>query len=361
MSDPTEPNYTPGVGRLATDRFDFQKHVDGYSFRHNATQIDLFPAVVISSVSRTNTQQAIAALASAISPPSIPDATSSVKGILRLNGDLGGTATTPQVVGLRGYPISSVPPNNEDILMWNGSTWTPSVNTSAFTAGGDLGGTNTVQQVNALTGLPVSSGNLVTVNAGTIISFQQNTSPLFTQNNSSLGAGIEFTIRAQSSNLTSASGGNLVLAGGKPGNGGLHGGIKLQLTNTLASTYPNSLSGITSSNMLQITEVAANRRVLSLVHAGNLSTADMPVNTGDMVIYVRNAVTNPTASPTNGFIFYGNSGNPYFYTSGGLRFGLTGTSGSATSGSSGALPGTPAGYLNVNIGGTTYKIPYYNN
>lgn len=361
MSDPVQPNYTPGVGRLVTDRFDFQKHIDGYSFRHKANQIDLFPAVVISSNPETNLQTAITALASAIAPPVIPDATSVVKGVLRLTSDLGGTALNPAVVGLRGYPISSVPPTNGNILMWNGSTWTPSVNTSAFTAAGDLGGTNTLQQVNALTGLPVGSGNLVTVNDGTIISYHQNSSPLFTQTNNSVAAGTDFTIRAQSSNVTSASGGSLVLAGGKPGNGGLHGGIKLQLTNTIPGTYPNSLSGITFSNMLQITEVAANRRVLSLVHAANLSTSDMPINTGDMVIYVRNAVTNPSAAPTNGFIFYSSSGNPYFYTAGGLKFGVTGTSNSANSGASGALPATPAGYLNVNIAGTTYKIPYYSN
>ena len=29
MSDPLEPNFTSGVGRLATDRFTFQNHVDG--------------------------------------------------------------------------------------------------------------------------------------------------------------------------------------------------------------------------------------------------------------------------------------------------------------------------------------------
>lgn len=45
----TPPNFKPGVGRLATDRYDFQSHLEGTNptgktdFRHTADQIDIIP------------------------------------------------------------------------------------------------------------------------------------------------------------------------------------------------------------------------------------------------------------------------------------------------------------------------------
>lgn len=38
---PKTPNYKPGVGQLVTNRYDFENHIEGNSFRHNATQIDI--------------------------------------------------------------------------------------------------------------------------------------------------------------------------------------------------------------------------------------------------------------------------------------------------------------------------------
>lgn len=349
MSDPLEPNFTPGAGRLATDRFDFQKHVDGYSFKHQANGITLFPTVVIGTT-KTNVQDAIEALALAISPPTIPDATNSVKGILKLTGDLGGTAAIPVVTGLRGYPISSIPPTTNYVLTWNGSTWTPLANTSSFTAGGDLGGSNSFQQVISLTG----SSNIITVNSD-IMSYLQSTSPLLTQYNNTSTDGENFTIRAQSSNITNQSGGSVILAGGRNGTGsGLRGGVKLQFTTGIASTYPVSLSGLTSANMLEIAEVGANRKVISLCRSSDISSTQVP--SGDMLIFVGEVSVAPGSAPAGGFEMYSSSGNPYFYTSGGTKLGITGTSGSANNGGT-AIP-TAAGFLIVNINGTTYKIPY---
>lgn len=54
--------FQKGTGRLATDRYDFQDHVDGYNFRHNAPQIDLIPAIIINSVSYSNVYDALNAL-----------------------------------------------------------------------------------------------------------------------------------------------------------------------------------------------------------------------------------------------------------------------------------------------------------
>lgn len=303
------PNYTPGAGRLVTDRFDFQKHVDGYNARHDASQIDLDPPVVIGTT-KNNVQEAIVSLASIVSPPEIPDATTLAKGIVRLNGDLAGTASTVIVSGLRGYPVSTLPPSLNNILSWDGYNWLPVANTNSFTASGDLGGNNTFQQVNSLTGLTTGSVNSVVVNSGSIITYNSNNTPLLTQNNKTSGNGADFTLRAQTTTGSANNGGNLILAGGKGGSSGLRGGVKLQLTNAIDNTYPSILTGITATNMVQATEVAAGRRVLSLVHSSDLNTGDMPANTGDMVIYVRNAATAPTTGiPGNGAILYADSGS----------------------------------------------------
>jgi hypothetical protein len=40
-NNPQIPNYKPGVGRLVTDRYDFENHVEGNAFRHNALAIDM--------------------------------------------------------------------------------------------------------------------------------------------------------------------------------------------------------------------------------------------------------------------------------------------------------------------------------
>jgi len=44
---------TKGIGRLVTDRFDFEKHIKGESFRHTASQID---TTAISGIASTNVQ-----------------------------------------------------------------------------------------------------------------------------------------------------------------------------------------------------------------------------------------------------------------------------------------------------------------
>lgn len=55
--------FKPGTGRLATDRYDFQKHIEGVDFRHTADQIDLNPTVSVVGTSYSNVAGAIGALA----------------------------------------------------------------------------------------------------------------------------------------------------------------------------------------------------------------------------------------------------------------------------------------------------------
>src|SRR6266566_1546012 len=179
MTIPISHNFSPdnNAGRLATDRFDFQKHVNGESFRHKANQVDLSPPVIIDLQTIDNAQDAIAALANFISV-NVPDASPSQKGIIQLGGDLLGTAVSPTVVGLQGRPVSTLPPTIDQVLLWNGSAWAPSNLSSSFIANGDLVGNNITQNVIGLTGV-----------SGTVaahcnrISFDVSSVPLITQQN----------------------------------------------------------------------------------------------------------------------------------------------------------------------------------
>lgn len=108
------------LARLGADRYDFQDHVDGYSFRHDATNIDLATPITINSILTDTVEEAIINLTDYIDTvTSPPDATASVKGILKLTTDLGGTAALPNVVGLQGRPVSNTAPSTNQVIGWN--------------------------------------------------------------------------------------------------------------------------------------------------------------------------------------------------------------------------------------------------
>ncbi len=166
MTDPSSPNYKPGVGSLVTDRFDFQDHVDGYSFRHIAKSIDLVPAITISTP-QTNVHDAIVALKNALTIPLVPDATNVSKGLVQLAGDIAGSATSVAVVALRGFPVASTPPILNQVLTWTGASWQPQSVSGAFTFAGDVTGTAGATTVVKINGKPVTS-TTPTVNDGLI-------------------------------------------------------------------------------------------------------------------------------------------------------------------------------------------------
>lgn len=161
---PINPNFKPGVGHLVTDRYDFQKHIDGEDFRQTAGTVDLDPAITIGSTLITDVQTAIAALAGSIIVPSVPDATTTSKGVIQLNGDLFGNGTTglnPRVSGLQGTPVgvfAGLAANQ--VLTWNGSSWTNQSVPGSISIAGDLAGvgsTLSVPRVGGLQGFAVSS------------------------------------------------------------------------------------------------------------------------------------------------------------------------------------------------------------
>lgn len=50
--------------------------------------------------------------------------------VIALAGDLGGTTTSPLVIGLQGNPISTTDPLNNQVLTWNGVAWIPETPTN---------------------------------------------------------------------------------------------------------------------------------------------------------------------------------------------------------------------------------------
>lgn len=343
MSNPLIPNYKNNIGRLTTDRFDFQNHIDGASFRHKANQIDLEPILSIGSVNCNTVQDAIDQLTVIVTPPVISDATTISKGIIQLSGDLAGTATSVLVTKLQGKPISTLSPSNGDVLTWDGSSssWIPSSAINAFTAGGDLVGTNSLQQVVGLTG--ASGSTRVSSNA---LSWANGTTPLVTQLNTSLNHGADFFIKAQTATGASKNGGDVVISGGSSGASGLKGGVTLKMD-----------SGNTT--MLELTEVAAGRRVVSLLNNGPLTTTDMPANTGDLVMYVRDTITPPTVgSPSNGTIVYSSGGQLWIKQQDGNNFYVGSIPNPSIWGSSGQQTYTYRSYVTSTIGSSALAFSF---
>jgi hypothetical protein len=294
MTDPLTPNYKPGVGRLVVDRFDFQSHIAGDSFHHEAISIDLSPSITINSVTTTNVQAALAELAIALNPPVVQDATTMQKGIIQLTGDITGAATNIQVSGLRSYPVNTNVPSVSDVLTWDGSSWGPALNVNNFTATGDLSGTPTVQQVISLSG----NGSIVTVQVPKLTWDSTISSPIITQDQTFAAAGQDLSITAQSSLATGLGGGSVVISGGGRGLGGapLDGGVSLRIGTS------------TPTNMFQAVELAQTRRITSLNNDTAVSNSNMGSGTGDLVTFIGDASSIPTSSPVGGSILYSTSG-----------------------------------------------------
>lgn len=304
---PTVPNFNSPVGRLATDRYDFESHLEGTNFRHNATQIDLNPGLTVALVPQGTVQEALAALAALSVPPSVPDATISTKGIIQLAGDIAGTSTNVKVTGLQGFPVSTLTPTASQVLTWSGTAWTPTASGSGFVASGDLAGTNVSQQVIGLTG----TAGFITI-TGNVLGFASTSSPGIFQSPTSIANGKDFNFRAQDSTGAGLNGGTVRIGGGAAGAGGLRGGIRLESD---------------GHNLLQVTEPVTGQRVLALVSDFNINAGNMPANSGDMVVFIADCLTPPTSGlPTSGSILYSSGGKLFVTQANGDNFSVGSTS-----------------------------------
>jgi hypothetical protein len=167
-----------------------------------------------------------------------------------------------------------------------------------------------------------------------------------------VGTAQDLWMHAQSVNAAggNGTGGRLLLTGGKPDGTLLPGTVQLSLN--LDDTAANT------ETMVEVAEVATGRRVLALVRTQVITTTQMPANTGDGVIYVADAQTNPTGNPVTGHIYYSDQSRPAWRFNG-INLRLDGTSATATAGGGAAVPANVAAFLQIDIGGTTFKIPYF--
>src|SRR5271165_4480668 len=104
----TPPNFKGKIPRLATDRYDFQNHIDGYSFNHNSAGIVVSPAVVIDGTSYTNLDAAIRAQASLTAMP------------VSLSGDVDGYSNANIVSKIHGASVPTIGATGNVLQVLNG-------------------------------------------------------------------------------------------------------------------------------------------------------------------------------------------------------------------------------------------------
>lgn len=76
-------------------------------------------------------------------------------GTFLAGGDLSGTDSSQQVVGLQNRPMLSTAPTNGQAIVWNGSAWAPDTVAAAVTFAGDLSGNTSTQTVTGIRGFNV--------------------------------------------------------------------------------------------------------------------------------------------------------------------------------------------------------------
>jgi hypothetical protein len=111
----------------------------------------------------------------------VASATSGAPGVLELNTDLSGSATAPNVAGLKGVPFCSgyTPTNGQAVEYTTGGTPNPCyaavTPASGFTAGGDLSGSSTSQTVKGVNNVPLCTG--FTPTNGQVLEYTTASSP----------------------------------------------------------------------------------------------------------------------------------------------------------------------------------------
>jgi len=116
-----------------------------------------------------------------------------------------------------------------------------------------------------------------------------------------------FALRGAGSTASNNSGGKLRLDGGRRAGSGNYGAVSLRLNQDDSTLF----------NMLEATHLANLRRILALCRTADLTTTEMPTNTGDLVTYIGNAAAVPSASAVGGGILYAEAGALKWRGSGG--------------------------------------------
>lgn len=133
--------------------------------------------------------------------------------------------------------------------------------------------------------------------------FLSLTSPFVVSTNDRSDTGAApLTIRAGGSTGSNNPGKALKLQGGRRAGTGDMGPVSIELNQDGSTAFP----------MVEAAHLANLRRVLSLVRGAALTTTQMPTDTGDLVAYIGNCATAPSASPVGGGILYVEAGELKF-------------------------------------------------
>lgn len=294
---PLIPNYVPGVGSFAADGFQFQAHIDGDGYKHDANEIVVSPLITINGSNPTNVQDALAALSAALPPQATPNATIgdsiSNLGLITLGGDLSGvnsTALIPRVSGVQGFPFARITPSTNQVLAWNGTSYGP----SNLTFTGDITGGINASKVASISGTsPVAINSTLAIQTGVAINILSG---------GILEAKSGSTITLDSGSYLNASGDVAFLSGGLLD---LQSGSSINM-NGVVNTPITFASSLSAANITQTgtsghnLEIAAQNGVglggALVLASGTGSTAgDIYFNTGGY----QALVISPTVATLN--------------------------------------------------------------
>ena len=161
---------------------------------------------------------------------------------------------------------------------------------------GDLGGTAAAPTVVGLTG---AAGTVPLRSSVTKIEFDAAAAGCTIGIADSAGAVVNMTVRAQNAGGSNNNGGTVIVAGGTNTGTGRPGGVTL-----------NNGTGVVG---LEVGAFSGSRRFVSL--GTNPSSTDIP--TGDGVVYIANATTNPSSNPVGGGVLYVSAGALVYRGTGG--------------------------------------------
>jgi hypothetical protein len=246
--------------------------------------------------------------------------------IIELNNDLGGTLSSPKVIGLQGRPLSNTSPVMNQILGWNGIAWAP---LSGVLSLGDA----------------LSHGNTTD---GYDIIFKNNSNILVDPSNT-FGFSISWTagvagdanpinIIGQNSSGSNGNGGNIFITPGLKNGSGTDGYIGIMGQTQVWSNTNGKLLTIQDSTLLGHTagaEITSNAESLILSSNKIFLNATNPDLGGSLIFAFsgNDPETNPAVVFANGFMrIYDQSDQNYslLLDANAARVGLDGISSGST-------------------------------
>jgi hypothetical protein len=100
-----------------------------------------------------------------------------------------------------------------------------------------------------------------------------------------------------------ADGGRIIIQGGRKNNDGVNAGRLRGVTMSLGDQAAGPLFELTELQA-SLTAAGTGTRMIALLRNGFMTTTEMPTGSGDLVIFIGNAASVPTANPASGSVLY---------------------------------------------------------